>query len=86
MGSPVNIAAFVQLDAAIPNFALHESHTSADAFNELVDYPPEREGGYIIVPDRPGIGLDIDESKLAKYPCQPQRITGHFRDDGSVIH
>ena len=47
MGSPVNIAAFVQLDAAIPNFVLHESHTFADAFNDIVDHPPEREGGYV---------------------------------------
>jgi galactonate dehydratase len=85
MGSPVNIAAFVQFDAAIPNFFLHESHTSADPFNEIVDHPPEREGGYIIVPSRPGIGLEINEAKLSKFPYKPKKITGNFRADGSVI-
>ena len=70
MGSPVNLAAFVQLDAAIPNFFTHECHTGADAFNEIVDQPLEREGGYVIVPNRPGIGLEINEAKLGKFPYQ----------------
>ena len=86
MGSPLNIAAFLQLDAAIPNYVLMESHTVADAFNEIVDEPVEREGGYVIVPDRPGIGVEIDEEKLAKFPYQPKRISGAFRADGSVAH
>ena len=86
MGSPVNIAAFIQFDAAIPNFVLHESHTFADAFNEIVDHPPVRDGGYLLVPDRPGIGLEIEEAKLAKFPCQLVPITGYFQADGSVAH
>lgn len=86
MGSPVNIAAFAQFDAAIPNYVLMESHTFADAFNEIVDQPPQREGGYIIVSNRPGIGLEINESKLSNFPYKPRRITGNFHADGSVAH
>jgi len=86
MGSPVNIAAFIQLDAAIPNFFLHENLTSADVFNEIVDQPPERVEGYFIVPDRPGIGLEIQEDKLAKFPYRPKSIDGHLKADGSVAH
>ena len=86
MGSPVNLAAFVQLDAAIPNFFTHECHTGADAFNEIVDHPLERDGGYVIVPDRPGIGLEINEAELGKFPYQSRQITGSFRADGSVAH
>lgn len=86
MGSPLNIAAFVQFDAAIPNFVLHEDLIHIDVYNELVDNPVQREGGYIIVPDRPGIGLDIVESKLAKYPYVPKRIEGHFSAAGAVSH
>ena len=84
MGSPVNIAAFCQLDASIPNYVLMESHPSADAFNEIVDYPVERQGGYLLVSDRPGIGLQIDENKLGRYPHQPKTILGNFHADGSV--
>ena len=86
MGSPVNIAAFVQLDAAIPNYVLHESLPGADAFNEIVDYPPQREGGYLIVPDRPGIGLEIQENKLNSFPYKPKSIEGNFQADGAVAH
>jgi galactonate dehydratase len=86
MGSPVNIAAFVQLDAAIPNYVLMESHTAADPFNEIVDPPIERQGGYVLVSDRPGIGLEINEAKLGKFPYKPKRITGAFRADGAVAH
>ena len=86
MGSPVNIAAFCQLSASIPNYVLMESHPSADAFNEIVDCPVERDGGYLLVSDRPGIGLEIDESKLGRYPYQPKRIVGNFHADGSVAH
>ena len=85
-GTPVNTAAFVQLDAAIPNYILQESNIRADVFNEIVDQPLEREGGYVLVPDRPGIGVEINEAKLGKFPYKPMRITGSFRADGAVAH
>ena len=75
-----------QLDAAIPNYVLMESHPFADAYNEIVDQPVERQGGYLLVSDRPGIGLAIDESKLGNYPYQPKKIIGNFHADGSVAH
>jgi len=86
MGSPVNTAAYVQLDAAIPNYVLQESNEGADAFNDIVDEPLRREGGYVIVPDRPGIGLEINEERLAWYPYKGHKIVGSFHADGSVAH
>jgi len=86
MGSPVNLAAFVQLDAAIPNYVLHESNVGADALNEILDEPLERDGGYVIVPDRPGIGVEVREHLLSKFPYRPRHIAGSFAADGSVAH
>ena len=86
MGSPLNVAAFVHLDAAIPNYVLMESHTFADAYNEIVDEPVVREGGYIRVSDRPGIGIAIREEKLAQFPYKQKFITGAFAADGAVAH
>lgn len=86
MGSPVNIAAYCQLAASIPNYFLMESHTGADAYNEIVDRPVTRDGGYLLVSDRPGIGLEIDEKSLDRYPYTPKRIVGNFHADGSVAH
>ncbi|MBV9359267.1 MAG: mandelate racemase/muconate lactonizing enzyme family protein [Chloroflexi bacterium] len=86
MGSPVNMAAYVQLDAAIPNYVLQESHTMADVMNEILDEPLQRDGGYVIVPDRPGIGVDLREDRLGKFPYRPAPVRGWFREDGSVAH
>jgi galactonate dehydratase len=87
MGSPVNIAAYVQLDASIPNYVLQESlNMDQHPANEIVDEPLTLENGYVIVPDRPGIGLEIREDKLAKFPYVPRKITGNFHADGSVAH
>lgn len=86
MGSPVNVAAFTHLDAAIPNYVLMESHTTTDVFNEIVDQPVTREGGYIRVSDRPGIGVEILEDKLDKFPFRTRPSIGAVHADGSVAH
>lgn len=86
MGSPVNIAAYVQFGAAIPNYVLQENHVAADVLNEIMEEPPLREGGYVIVPDRPGIGVELREDKLSKFPYRPHKITANFYADGSVAH
>jgi galactonate dehydratase len=84
MGSPVNLAAYVQLDAAIPNYTLMESGSTA--LDEIIDEPLAREGGYVIVPNRPGIGVELREEKLSKFPYRPHRINAARRADGSVAH
>ena len=40
----------------------------------------------MVVPDRPGIGVELREDKLAKFPYRPARIRGSFRADGAVAH
>ncbi|MFN8524619.1 MAG: mandelate racemase/muconate lactonizing enzyme family protein [Chloroflexota bacterium] len=86
MGSPINISSYTQFAASVPNFVLMESWLPADEFNEILENPPKREGGYIVVPDRPGIGVELREDKLAKFPRRPRPVSGHFREDGSVAH
>ena len=86
MGSPVNMAAYVQLDAAIPNYFLQEAYPAADRLNDLLEEPLVRDGGYVVVPDRPGIGIEIREEMLARFPFRPHVVKGWFREDGSVAH
>ncbi len=86
MGSQVNTAAQVQLDAAIPNYVLQESNTIDHTFIEIVDEPIKVERGYMTVPDRPGVGVEIKEDALAKYPYKPKGIIGVFHEDGSVAY
>lgn len=67
-GGPVITAAALQIDANIPNFLIQESiYKSRHFFDELVKEPFQWEDGYLVVPDRPGIGIELDEEKLEKH-------------------
>jgi galactonate dehydratase len=85
MGSPVNTAAFVQLDAAIPNYVLQESNLIDEhPLNEIVERPLVLDQGYVVVPDGPGIGVEVREEAFSRFPYEPRAIAGTFRADGSV--
>jgi galactonate dehydratase len=67
-GGPVITAAALQIDANIPNFLVQESiYKSRDFFDDIVKEPFEWKDGDLIPPDRPGIGIELDEKKLEKY-------------------
>ena len=42
-----------------------------DFGRDIAKQPFEVVDGYIAVPDTPGIGIDLDEDALAKYPYKP---------------
>lgn len=86
MGSPVNNAAFAHFAAAIPNYVLMESNLPMGPGVGIVDMQMPVEGGYRIVSDRPGIGVEINEDALAKFPQKKIPISGFFHADGSVAH
>lgn len=67
-GGPVITAAALQIDANIPNFLVQESiYKSRDFFDDIVKEPFEWKDGDLIPPERPGIGIELDEKKLEKY-------------------
>lgn len=59
---PVALAASLQLDAACPNFALQEHVTLGET---LLQTPFLIEEGHLRVPEGPGLGIELDERKLA---------------------
>jgi L-alanine-DL-glutamate epimerase-like enolase superfamily enzyme len=64
--SPVSVAVSLHLEAAIPNFAIHEHHlcnTLPSTVAEcLYDYQPQK--GYIRIPEIPGHGQELSSSAL----------------------
>lgn len=67
-GGPVITAAAMQLDAAVPNFLIQESiYKSGGFFDEIVKEPLKWDAGDLILDDRPGIGVELDEAKLEQY-------------------
>ena len=83
--SPVSTAACVQLDACIPNFALQE-YTGEDVppKSTILKQPLVREGGYLLVPNRPGIGVELDKDVVREYPPVAKVIATPLHEDGSV--
>jgi galactonate dehydratase len=85
--SPVSTAACVQLAACIPNFALQELPTGEDMppKSEIVKSTLECEGGYLIVPEAPGIGIGLAEDAAKRHPYRPRQVVTRMNVDGSVI-
>ena len=68
----VGLAATIQVSTTIPNFLITEYFVNLEEFGEDIAVTPFKvEDGYIKVPDAPGLGIELDEEKLAKYPYQP---------------
>ncbi len=85
---PVITAASLHLDASIPNFITQE-YTKADESETFAVYKVayQREGGYIPIPEVPGLGVEIDDSLIAETPFRPMNVgTTLLREDGSVAY
>ena len=82
--SPVSTAACIQLDAAIPNFALQEYTGESEApKSELLVEPLELKEGYLTVPTGPGLGIELDEAALS-HPVVDKVLDTPLGFDGSV--
>ena len=82
--SPVSTAACIQLDAAIPNFALQEYTGESEApKSELLIEPLELQQGYLTVPTGPGLSIELDEAAL-NHPVVDKVLDTPLGFDGSV--
>ena len=82
--SPVSTAACIQLDAAIPNFALQEYTGESEApKSELLVEPLELKEGYLTVPTGLGLGIELDEAALS-HPVVDKVLDTPLGFDGSV--
>jgi|TARA_B100001971_G_C18225956_1_gene560413 galactonate dehydratase len=81
----VGLAATMQVSATIPNFLITEYFVNLEEFGEDIAINPFKvEDGYIQVPDQPGIGIELDEDKLAAYPYRPfdARSPRQYHEEG----
>ncbi|MHB1294102.1 MAG: galactonate dehydratase [Anaerolineae bacterium] len=85
--SPVSTAACVQLAACIPNFALQEYPLGEGEppKSEIVSSPLQLADGFLIVPDAPGLGIELAPDAAQRYPYRPREVVTRLHVDGSVI-
>lgn len=60
---PIALAACLQLDACIPNFLAQEHFTLGAGY---IKEPFVVEDGYLPLPTKPGLGIELDEEQLAE--------------------
>jgi len=81
--SPLGHAANIHIDLAArnfgvqewsgtepPNFVIQELKGPHEALLDVFPGLPEFRRGYVYANDKPGLGVEIDETQAAKYPCE----------------
>ena len=72
---PIAWAAAIQLGLTIPNFLILETIGTGGGFHaELLTTPIRWEDGYVLPPDGPGLGVEIDESVARAHPWSGDRL------------
>lgn len=84
---PVSTAACLQLAACIPNFTIQEYPLgeSEPPKSEIVKTPLQVEDGFLLIPDRPGIGIELADDALERFPERPREVETRLHVDGSVV-
>lgn len=82
---PISTAVAVQFALATPNWLIQEAITGDVPWRQdVVDDPYFTNDGHIDPPERPGLGIDVNEEEAAKYPFKPEAEQRYFHPDGAV--
>ena len=80
---PISLAAGVQIAASIPNFLCQEQVSLGDGY---LKKPFTVREGYLDLPTGPGLGIELDEEKMADKINHDWRNREEYdKDDGSVM-
>ena len=77
-------AASVHLDIAIPNVVTQEYIEQDEATIRPRSATCRREGGYLLLPEAPGLGIELDETKLGEPSPQSTSRRRLGALDGSI--
>ncbi|MDO9397474.1 MAG: galactonate dehydratase [Herbiconiux sp.] len=83
---PVSTAASAQVGLAAPNFSVLELCPDEPRRSQISIEPWVFEGSHLVVPDRPGLGIDLDVDALLDEPARPIAVpSSAYGADGSVM-
>ena len=81
----VGLAATLHASAVMPNFLVTEYFVDLEPFGEeIAETPFEVEDGYIDLPERPGLGVELDADALDEHPSRraPPRDIRQYHEEG----
>lgn len=72
---PIAWAASIQLGLSIPNFLILETiGTGGGFYGSLLKQPIRWERGYVLPPEGPGLGVEIEEEVARAHPWKGDRL------------
>ncbi len=79
---PVVGAANIQLAATSPNFLILEGIGKWDGFHaDILKTPIRWQDGHVIVPDTPGLGVELNEAVAEAHPYEGKRLHLEMSDE-----
>jgi galactonate dehydratase len=82
---PIATAVNVHFAACTQNFVVLEYHADDESpRRDLVDEPMKLVDGYLELPTSPGLGIDLNEEALGRYPFKSWHRPFPLRPDGSM--
>jgi len=81
---PVALAASAHVAASLPNFMVLEFCRFSPLFHQVQKEGITISKGFVELPERPGLGIELDEALLAKHPYRPMPFRTWNRTDGSI--
>jgi len=82
---PVATAVNAQFAATAPTFLILAYHVDTESpRRDLAQEPYERVDGYLVLPDKPGFGIELNEEYYRQHPYRPWHRGFPTRPDGSM--
>jgi mannonate dehydratase len=82
--SPVSMAAALHFDLSIPNFGIQEYMRHTTETDEVFPHAYSFENGFMHPGDAPGLGVDMDEPRAAKWPYERAYLPVNRKLDGTM--
>jgi len=71
--------------AAHARFVFDKTNKSTFRASDIVDKMPECRNGFLIVPDAPGLGIELIEGIEEKFPFERRKVVTRLTTDGAVM-
>ena len=84
--SPVTMGAALHFDTWVPNFGIQEYMRHTPETDEVFPHDYEFSNGYLYAGDKPGHGVDIDESLARNYPYKRAYLPVNRLSDGTMFN
>lgn len=83
--SPIGHAAHAHFNIWTPNFGIQEFvGFGGEAMNKVFDHPISYEDGHLLLKDKPGLGVDLDENIAKEYPYKRSYLPISRLEDGTL--